>query len=149
MLVNGGALLAWGLVFSQWVVLPAHPLDLLWLLILAPLGGLCMLLFNHAVALLSLKYQDVTGLMVLKGGVTEFLCGALLPLDMLPPLVTGVIRLTPFYYTVYYPASLFLGRQSEPPVLAALVLLFWCLAFFAIGQGWFVRARKFYEGVGI
>ncbi len=148
-LVNGGALLVWAGVFSRWLVLPAHLADLLWLLLLLPLSALCMLLFNHAIALLSLKYQDVTGMMMVKGSIIEFLSGALVPLSLLPAGLSGALKFTPFYYIVYYPASLFLGTQSEPPLLAALVLLFWVLVFYAAGQAWFVHARKYYEGVGI
>lgn len=148
-LVNGAALLLWAAIFSQWIVLPPNPAILLWLLILVPLGALCMLLFNHAIAQLSLKYQDVSGLLIFKGGIIEFLSGSLVPLNLLPAPLVGALKFTPFYSIVYYPASLVLGTQSEPPVFAALVLMFWCLAFFAIGQAWFVHARKYYEGVGI
>ncbi|RPJ45764.1 MAG: hypothetical protein EHM21_09135, partial [Chloroflexi bacterium] len=148
-LVNGGALLLWGVIFSRWIVLPADPAQLVWLLLLIPLGALSMLLFNHLIALLSLKYQDVGGLLILKGGIVEFLSGALVPLNLLPAPLTEVLKLTPFYYIVFYPASLFLGTQTEPPVFAVLVLLFWCMAFYAAGQAWFIYARKYYEGVGI
>jgi ABC-2 type transport system permease protein len=148
-LVNGGALLLWAIIFSQWVVIPAHFADLLWLLILIPLGALCMLLFNHMIAQLSLKYQDVSGLLVMKGGIIEFLSGSLVPLNLLPAGLTGVLKFTPFYSIVFYPASLFLGTQSEPPWFAVLVVLFWCLAFYIAGQAWFGYARKYYEGVGI
>jgi ABC-2 type transport system permease protein len=148
-LVNGGTLLLWSAIFSQWIVLPPHLLDRVWLVLLVPLGGLCMLLFNHMIALFSLKYQDVTGLLIIKGGIIEFLSGALVPLNMLPPFLTEMLRGTPFYYIVYYPASLFLGTHSEPPLLAVVVLLSWCIIFFFAGQTWFVHARKYYEGVGI
>jgi ABC-2 type transport system permease protein len=147
--VNGGTLLLWSVIFSQWVVLPAHPLDVFWFALLLPLGALCMVLFNHMIALLSLKYQDVSGLLIFKGGIIEFLSGSLVPLNLLPAVLTGALKFTPFYYIVYYPASLFLGTQSEPPLLAVGILLCWCLIFYAAGQTWFIHARKFYEGVGI
>jgi viologen exporter family transport system permease protein len=148
-LINVLALAAWAAAFSEWLVLPANGPLLLWLIALIPLGALCMMLLNHAIALLSLKYQDTTGMMIMKNTIIEFLSGALIPLSLLPaPLVNG-LKFTPFYYVVYYPASLFLGQQTESPWLAGLVLLFWCGALYAIGQAWFVHARKYYEGVGI
>lgn len=148
-LVNGGALLLWSAIFSRWAVLPAGLPDRWWLVLLIPLGGLCMFLFNHLIALLSLKYQDVGGLLIMKGGMIEFLSGALVPLNLLPAVLVGVLKITPFYYIVFYPASLCLGTHNEPPILAALILLFWCLVFYAAGQAWFIHARKHYEGVGI
>lgn len=149
LLVNGAALAVWALTFSKWLVLPARPVNLLWLILIVPLGGLFMLLLNHSIALLSLKYQDISGMMILKGGMIEFLSGALVPLNLLPAVLTGILTYTPFYYVIYYPASLFLGRQSEPPLQAVLVLLIWCLVFFFISQHWFYHARRHYEGVGI
>lgn len=149
LLVNGAALVAWALAFSRWLVFPVSTSNLLWLILIVPLGGLFMLLLNHTIALLSLKYQDITGMMILKGSLIEFLSGALIPLNLLPAALTGALTYTPFYYVVYYPASLVLGQQSQPPLFAALVLLVWCAAFFTISQRWYDHARKHYEGVGI
>ena len=73
----------------------------------------------------------------------------MVPLNLLPPPLTYLLKFTPFYYIVYYPASLFLGTQSETPVFAVIVLSFWCLTFYIVGQAWFIHARKYYEGVGI
>jgi ABC-2 type transport system permease protein len=149
LLVNGVTTLVWLALLSNWLFLENVGLETLWLLVLVPLGGLCMLLLNHAIALLSLKYQDVGGIMILKGSVIEFLTGALVPLSLLPELFTAVLRFTPFYYIVYYPASLLLGKQTEPPVLAAAVLAAWCLVLYVGAEAWFHRAKRFYEGVGI
>ncbi len=87
--------------------------------------------------------------MIFKGAVIEFLSGGMVPLNLLPAGIVNALKFTPFYHVLYYPASLFLGTQSEPPYFAALVLSFWCIVFYAAGQAWFTRARKFYEGVGI
>jgi ABC-2 type transport system permease protein len=148
LLVNTAALVVWALVFSGWLVLPGG-VQVLWLLLLLPLGALCMLLFNHNVALLSMRYQDVGGLMILKGSIIDFVSGAIIPLSLLPAPLVSVFRFTPFYYVIYYPASLLLGTQTEPPLLAVGVLLLWCCLLAIAGQAWFLRAGKYYEGVGI
>jgi ABC-2 type transport system permease protein len=108
-----------------------------------------MLLLNHCIALLSLKFIDITGFIIGKGALIELLSGALIPLTLLPaPLVAG-LRFSPFYYVVFYPANLVLGKVTEPPVVAVLVLASWCAILYAVAQGWFRRARRLYEGVGI
>jgi ABC-2 type transport system permease protein len=147
--INIVTLLVWGLAFSAWIVLPQNPLDLVWLALLLPLGALFMLLLNHAIALLSLKFVDILGFMFTKGTIVEVLSGALIPLTLLPAGLVSVLKFTPIYYVVYYPVSLFLGQHSEPPLLAAGVLAGWCLLFWLVSEGWFRYARKFYEGVGI
>jgi ABC-2 type transport system permease protein len=148
LLFNLAALLVWLVAFSRWLVIGSGA-DLLWLLVLLPLGALCMLLLNHSLALLSLRFQDIGGMMILKGSVIDFLSGTLVPLSLLPVGLTAVLKLTPFYYVVYYPATLVLGRQTEPPALAAVVLVGWCLVLWLGSEIWFRRARRFYEGVGI
>jgi ABC-2 type transport system permease protein len=147
-IVNAAGLVLWGGVFAHWLALPGGAYYL-WLLLLVPAGAICMLLMNHMISLFSLKLLDVTGIMILKNTVIEFLSGALIPLQLLPAPFTAVLRFTPFYYVVYYPASLVLGKQTESPLLAVVVLLVWSAIFYSIGQTWFLGARKYYEGVGI
>lgn len=149
LLVNLMTFSLWGLAFSNWIVLPPNPLNLLWLLLLLPLGALFMLLLNHTIGLLSLKFVDILGFMFTKGTLVELLSGALIPLTLLPAGLVTLLKFTPVYYVVYYPVSLFLGQQSEPPLLAAAVLAGWCLVFWFASEAWFRYARKFYEGVGI
>lgn len=148
LLINGGAMLAWLIIFASWVTLRPDA-SWLWGALILPLGGLCMFLLDHAIGLLSLKYQDITGMMFTKGTLVEFLSGMLVPLDMLPPGIEAVMKYTPFYYIAYYPARLLMGSASETPLFAVLVLSAWCVIFYALGQAWFAHARKFYEGVGI
>jgi ABC-2 type transport system permease protein len=148
LVINGGAMLAWLAIFARWVALTPDR-TWLWAMLILPLGGLCMFLLNHAIGLLSLKFQDITGMMFTKGTLVEFLSGMLVPLDMLPPAIEAVMKFTPFYYIAYYPARLIMGTPPEPPLFAALILTIWCFIFYAIAQAWFAHARKFYEGVGI
>ena len=149
LVINLATLLVWGVIFSDWIVFPAGPLNLLWLALLLPLGALFMLLLNHTIGLLSLKFVDVLGFMFTKGTLVELLSGALIPLTLLPDGLVSLLRYTPVYYVVYYPISLFLGEQSEPPLLAAGVLAAWCLVMWVICEAWYRYARKFYEGVGV
>ena len=148
LIINAVALIVWGGIFSHWLVLPASP-EAWWIVLLIPLGAVCMLLLNHLVASLSLKYLDVTGLMIIKNTLIEFFSGAFIPLQLLPALITGLLKFTPFYYVVYYPASLFINQQAEPPWVAVLVLTGWCCLLYLANQVWFRRARRYYEGAGI
>ncbi len=148
MAINALALLVWGAVFSPWLVLPSTS-DAWWTLALLPLGAIVMLLFNQAIASLSFKFQEVGGLMVLKNSTIEFFSGALIPLQLLPVPLTSFLRFTPFYYVVYYPSTLLLGKQTQPPAVAVLVLLGWCILLYGVNRAWFARARRYYEGVGI
>ena len=149
LLINSVTLLVWLVAFSAWIVLPEQTGNLLWLVVLLPLGALFNLLLNHTIGLLSLKFTDILGFMFSKGTIVELISGALIPLTLLPEGLVAVLRFTPFYYIVYYPVSLILGRQTEPPLLAAGILLAWCAVFWLLSEAWFRHARRYYEGVGI
>jgi ABC-2 type transport system permease protein len=152
LLVYSVTLVAWGLVFSRWIPLPFASLawgQSGWFILILCLGALFMLLLNHFFALFSLKFMDITGLMMIKGGIIDFLSGAIIPLDLLPAVLVGALKFSPFYYVIYYPTTLMLGRQTEPPALAALILAGWCLTMALACEAWFRRARHLYEGVGI
>ena len=138
----------WAAVFWQYCVVSVT-LDLLWLLVLVPLGGIFMMLLNHMIALISLKFKGIGGFMMLKGSLIEFFSGALIPLILLPVSVVSILKFTPFYYVIFYPVNFLLGAESQPPWLAVLVLSIWCLIVFIAAQLWIKKAHQFYEGAGI
>ena len=113
-------------------------------------GRWCMLLLNHCIALLSLKFVDVTGFMIGKGTLIEFLSGALDPAEPAAGRADGGLRFTPFYYVVYYPANLVLGKQTlNRPLLAVVVLLGWCADLLrGLSEAWFRARAGFTKGWG-
>ncbi|NSW53022.1 MAG: ABC-2 family transporter protein [Anaerolineae bacterium] len=141
-------ILVWALAFWRYMVIPVNA-DLVWLLILVPLGGVFMMAFNHAVSLASLKFTEITGLLIFKSNLVEFFSGALIPLQLLPDWFERVLRITPFYYVIYYPVNFLLGAENQPPLRACLVLAGWTLVFVLAARYWLRSAHRFYEGVGI
>jgi len=147
-LAYGSALVVFSFIFSKWLIAP-DALSFGWILLLLPAGAVCMLMFNHAVSLLSLKHKDISGVFMLKGNLTEFLSGTLIPLSLFPAPFQEVLKFTPFYYVVYYPASLLLGKQDIQPWIAMAILIGWSLVFWVISRSMFHKLRYDYEGVGI
>mgnify|MGYP000963259464 CR=1 FL=1 len=147
-IVNAAALVFWGVVYSKWLVFPST-MPFAWMVLLVLAGAVCMLLFNHTISLLSLKYKEIGGVLMIKNGIVEFLTGAMIPLTLLPVPVQTILKFSPFYYVVYYPASLFLGKQEIQPITACLILLCWSIVFFLVSKFWFAKLHREYEGVGI
>lgn len=138
----------WSLIFWNSISIELNT-ELLWMLLLLPLGGTVMMLFHHTIALMSLRFKDIGGFMMLKRSFVEFFSGAMIPLILMPDWLQGILKYTPFYYVIFYPVNLLLGQESQPPWIAILMLIFWCGVFYTAAQYWIKNAHQFYEGAGI
>ena len=138
----------WSLAFTRYITIQLQP-DLLWLVLIIPLGGILMMIFNHTISLLALKLKETTGLLIFKNNLIELVSGALIPLQLLPDWLTNGLQYTPFYSVIYFPVSLILGENTQHPILAVLSLILWSGVFLMLSQIWLKRAHRFYEGVGI
>jgi ABC-2 type transport system permease protein len=78
-----------------------------------------------------------------------FFSGHMFPLDMLPGVLGTVIKLTPFPYLAYFPATVFLGKiQGAALIIGLCVQLFWVLLFIAVSRLTFFYGTKRYSGYG-
>ena len=142
------SMLLWFLVYRNNLSLPEGEF-LVWIIPFILMGAVFMILFSHLVALLSLKFQDVTGLLLLKNSIIEIASGAIIPLSILPQSLFAFLRFTPFYYVIYYPANLLLRAPEQDPLTGLLILGCWCVVILLLSQIWLKKAHRFYEGVGI
>ncbi|MDF2522315.1 MAG: ABC-type uncharacterized transport system, permease component [Clostridia bacterium] len=136
-------------IFDKNFVPPVISINLILAAIIAFMGLIFMILINYLTALLAFKFTDITGWHLLKGNVIEFLSGALMPLSLLPLWIQDIMRLSPFYYIQYLPASLYLGLKTEEAVIGTLLMASWNLALWGLSEATYRRFRKLYEGVGI
>ncbi len=76
-----------------------------------------------------------------------FLSGMVAPLDVFPAAVRAVIVWTPFPYLIYFPANLFLGRQTD--VWQGFVAIaLWGLIFLTINRWLWKQGLRQYSGMG-
>ncbi|MDJ0661506.1 MAG: ABC-2 family transporter protein [Crocosphaera sp.] len=76
-----------------------------------------------------------------------FLSGITAPLDVFPPGIKELVLLTPFPYTVYFPASLFINR-SVNVTLSFIIMLTWIILFFMLNRWLWKKGLKQYSGMG-
>ena len=71
--------------------------------------------------------------------VTEFLSGALFPLDILPLSIQKFLYFTPFPYLIFFPIQVYLGKITGTVLLGGLLIgLFWVFVLW-IAMGWIWR----------
>ncbi len=136
------------LIFRNQFVLPTSSINLFLALLIAFLGLIFMILLNYLTALLAFKFTDITGWHLLKGNIVDLLSGALLPLSILPDWIQNIMRIFPFYYMQYLPASLYLGLKSEEALTGLAIMAVWNLVLWVLAEATYNRFRRLYEGVG-
>lgn len=147
--INIAAATAWTFVFAGRFRIAADVPAICFSLLIFLLGLNFMILFNYFLSVLSFKFVSIDGLNILKINLIEFVSGALLPLSVFPFVITKAFSLLPFYYTVYYPAALLLGKNIEAPLAALGVMVFWNAVMIAASGLYYRNAVKKFEGVGV
>jgi len=80
---------------------------------------------------------------------TEFLSGAIFPIDILPQAIQNVLYALPFPYLMFFPLQVYLGKLSMEMTLQGLLIsgIWMVVMIFAMNQVW-TRGIKRYSAVG-
>ena len=81
---------------------------------------------QYLIGLLGFWLEETWTFRVMLNMVTQFLSGAMIPLDLYPAWFTAFLRYTPFPYLTFVPAKIFLG-QPEAWGWAVAMLAFWIM----------------------
>lgn len=82
-------------------------------------------------------------------GIYALASGYLVPLDLFPPALAGVLRVLPFRALLSFPLALLLGRLQPAAIAEGLLLqLAWAAFFFGLLQLLWRRGVRQYSAVG-
>ncbi len=117
--------------------------------IMALLGLIFMTEFQFFIGILSFKFLEISLFRIIVDNIMVFVTGVVIPLSLLPEAVTAVMHFFPFYYIVYLPSMLMIGRNGNEVLTGLIIIFAWVLAFFIINNLLYKRLRVLFEGVGI
>ena len=117
--------------------------------VMALLGLIFMTEFQFFIGILSFKFLEISMFRIIVDNIMVFITGAAIPLSLLPEAVTAVMRIFPFYYIIYLPSMLVIGRNGNEALSGLIIISVWVLAFFIINNLLYKRLRVLFEGVGI
>lgn len=81
--------------------------------------------------------------------VTEFLSGALFPIDILPRYLQNILYLLPFPYLIFFPLQVYLGKLGAMEIITGLLIsLFWAVALWFLMKTVWSRGLKAYQAFG-
>jgi len=143
------AAIVWVFVFRIDFIITNNIITILSTLIICALGLLLMMQLNFYIGILAFKFHEVWLFRMIKDNVMQFATGSLIPLTILPILVQDIMRFFPFYYVIYLPSMLFMGKKEEEIVIALVSLTLWNLGFWVLNKVTYNKLRTNYDGVGI
>lgn len=113
------------------------------------LGGLMQFFIAYMVALLAFWILDVSTFIFIQFAFEYLASGHLFPLDLLPPSVATLLRLTPYPYLTFFPASVYLEKLSPPELAAGFAFqAAWLLVLFGAAQALWSRGIRRYSAFG-
>lgn len=143
------AAIVWIFLFRIEFVFSGDMVSILSAILILGMGLLFMMQLNYFIGILAFKFMDVWMFNMIKDNLLHFMTGALMPLSLLPAGLLMIMRFFPFYYVVYLPAVLFLGKNKDEILFAAITLVFWNLLFWMLNKYSYKKLRVIYDGVGI
>lgn len=80
---------------------------------------------------------------------TEYLSGAIFPLDVFPTAIQKVLYLTPFPYTIFYPLQIYLGKITGVDMFKGLLISFiWLIILIYFFKFIWNKGIKAYQAYG-
>lgn len=143
------AVVIWVILFRIRFVFVSDIKVILLALLMVLLGLTFMVQLNYFLGILTFKFENIDIFLMIKGNLITFATGAMIPLALLPDMVTGIMKLFPFYYVTYLPSMLLIGRNLEEGAAGIVILSVWTAAITLVNKFSYQRLRVRYDGVGI
>ena len=113
------------------------------------LAGLLQFFIAYSMALLAFWVLDVSTFIFIQFAFEYIASGHLFPLDILPPTLAAVLRLTPYPYLCYFPISIYLGRVTSVELVQGLLIQSgWVVAGYGLARWMWRRGIRLYSAAG-
>jgi len=132
---------------SDYVSFPQHLSTLIYFIISIILGIILAFEMDFCIGMITFWLTQVRTFKYMLQTMILFFAGAMLPLDLFPPLLIKLAEFLPFRYLVYFPISIYLGR-IENPLPSFAILIVWIILFLVLSRILLVRGIRRYEAVG-
>ena len=137
------------LVQRDYLVLPADGATFGWFLVAVAMAALLQFLISFTLALLAFWVLEVSTFIFIVFAFEYIAGGHLFPLDILPVWLTEGLRATPFYYQLFFPVGVYLGRITGPALAEGLLVQgLWVVAMLGMARIVWNRGIRKYAAFG-
>jgi ABC-2 type transport system permease protein len=135
--------------FRDYVVLPAHASTYFLALISLAMAAFIQFFITYALAMMAFWILEISTIVFIVYSFEFFLGGQMFPIDIMPAQIQAVMKWLPFYYELFCPIAIFLGRLRGPELGQALAIQTgWLLFTWAAAHLMWKRGLSHYQAVG-
>ena len=142
-------LLVFILFLHRYFVLPPDVATLGLFAVSLAMTALLQFFMSYMMAMLAFWVLEVSTFIFILYAFEYIASGHLFPLDILPPAIERVLHYTPFYYQLYFPVGIYMGKVTGAELAEGLgTQLIWVLLAYGLARFAWHRGIKHYEAVG-
>jgi ABC-2 type transport system permease protein len=135
--------------FREYVTFPAALLTYVCAFASLLMAALIQFFITYSLAMMAFWILEISTIVFIVYSFEYFLGGQMFPVDIMPPAIQAAMKWLPFYYELFCPIAIFLGRLRGAEMIEALVIQTgWVLATFGAAHLMWKRGLGHYQAVG-
>ena len=135
--------------FREYIVLPADPMVYVFATVSMLMAALIQFFITYSLAMMAFWILEISTIVFIVYSFEYFLGGQMFPIDIMPPAIYAVMKWLPFYYELFAPVAIFLGRLQGAALAQALAIQTgWLLLTWAWANFMWKRGLGHYQAVG-
>lgn len=133
----------------EYFVAPADITTMILFLVSTFMAALLQFFISYTMALLAFWILEVSTFIFILFAFEYIASGQLFPLDILPQSMRAFMEWTPFFYELFFPVSIYLGRVQGPELWKGLgIQTIWVLGTYLLARLVWRQGIKRYAAVG-
>jgi ABC-2 type transport system permease protein len=113
------------------------------------MAALMQFFITYSIAIMAFWILEISTIVFIVYSFEYFLGGQMFPIDIMPAGVQAVMKWMPFYYELFCPVAIFLGRLQGAELTQALAIqLGWVLVLWAAAELMWKCGLGHYQAVG-
>lgn len=135
--------------FARYLTFPSSTLTYAAAFLSLVMAALVQFFITYSLAMMAFWILEISTIVFIVYSFEYFLGGQMFPVDIMPAGIQAVMKWLPFYYELFCPIAIFLGRLKGAQVAEALAIQAgWVLVTLAIAQLMWKRGLGHYQAVG-
>ncbi|HUE50510.1 MAG TPA: ABC-2 family transporter protein [Candidatus Dormibacteraeota bacterium] len=135
--------------FRHYIALPDQPMTYIYACISMLMAALMQFFITYSLAMMAFWILEISTIVFIVYSFEYFLGGQMFPIDIMPSAIQAVMKWLPFYYELFCPIAIFLGRLQGTQLAQALAIQTgWLLLTWAAARAMWKRGLGHYQAVG-
>ena len=136
-------------LFRAYIALPRDPVTWIVSFVSLVLAATMQFFITYSLAMMAFWLLEISTIVFIVYSFEYFLGGQMFPVDIMPAAVQAVMKWLPFYYELFCPIAIFLGRLRGHEMIEALAIQTgWVLVTWGAARLMWRRGLGHYQAVG-